>query len=87
MRRSSLSRNHYFVIGLFLGLVLSFYVPQDIWELVQQEECPQEAAENSLIEKFGQEFEPHLNLINKPLAAKKTVSTSVESATQKEILM
>lgn len=76
MRRSSLSRNHYFVIGLFLGLVLSFYVPQDIWELVQQEECPQEAAENSLIEKFGQEFEPHLNLINKPLAAKKTVSTS-----------
>uniref|UniRef100_A0A1I8PIR6 Hexosyltransferase n=1 Tax=Stomoxys calcitrans TaxID=35570 RepID=A0A1I8PIR6_STOCA len=77
MRRSSLSRNHYFVIGLFLGLVLSFYVPQDIWELVQQEECPQEAAENSLIEKFGQEFEPHLNLINKPLAAKKTVKNVI----------
>lgn len=74
MRRSSLSRNHYFIIGLFLGLVLSFYVPQDIWELVQQEECPQQVAENSLIEKFGQEFEPHLNLINKPLAAKKPVS-------------
>ncbi|XP_058975095.1 chondroitin sulfate glucuronyltransferase [Musca domestica] len=77
MRRTSLSRNHYFVIGLFLGLVLSFYVPQDIWELVQQEECPQEAAENSLIEKFGQEFEPHLNLINKPLAAKKTVKNVI----------
>ncbi|XP_075156017.1 chondroitin polymerizing factor [Haematobia irritans] len=75
--RRSLSRNHYFIIGLFLGLILSFYVPQDIWELVQQEECPQEAAENSLIEKFGQEFEPHLNLINKPLAAKKTVKNVI----------
>ena len=75
-RASSLSRNHYFVIGLFLGLILSFYVPQDIWELVQQEECPQQVAENSLIEKFGQEFEPHLNLINKPLAAKKPVSVA-----------
>lgn len=75
MRRpSALSRNHYFVIGLLLGLVLSCYIPQDIWELVQQEECPQEAAENLLIERFGQDFEPHLNLINKPLAAKKPVS-------------
>lgn len=74
MRRpSALSRNHYFVIGLLLGLVLSRYIPQDIWELVQQEECPQEAAENLLIERFGQDFEPHLNLINKPLAAKKPV--------------
>ncbi|XP_030381520.1 chondroitin sulfate synthase 2 isoform X2 [Scaptodrosophila lebanonensis] len=72
MRRpSALSRNHYFVIGLLLGLVLSCYIPQDIWELVQQEECPQEAAENLLIERFGQDVEPHLNLINKPLAAKK----------------
>lgn len=75
MRRpSALSRNHYFVIGLLLGLVLSCYIPQDIWELVQQEECPQEVAENLLIERFGQDFEPHLNLINKPLAAKKPVS-------------
>ncbi|EDW62593.2 chondroitin sulfate synthase 2 [Drosophila virilis] len=74
MRRpSALSRNHYFVIGLLLGLVLSCYIPQDIWELVQQEECPQEVAENLLIERFGQDFEPHLNLINKPLAAKKPV--------------
>ncbi|EDV91745.1 GH24546 [Drosophila grimshawi] len=75
MRRpSALSRNHYFVIGLLLGLVLSCYIPQNIRELVQQEECPQEVAENLLIERFGQDFEPHLNLINKPLAAKKPVS-------------
>ncbi|XP_068158123.1 chondroitin sulfate glucuronyltransferase [Drosophila tropicalis] len=79
MRRpvASLNRNHYFVIGLLLGLVLSFYIPQDIWELVQQEECPQEAAENLLIERFGQDFEPHLNLINKPLAAKKPVKNVI----------
>ncbi|XP_034659870.1 chondroitin sulfate glucuronyltransferase [Drosophila subobscura] len=79
MRRpvAALSRNHYFVIGLLLGLVLSCYIPQDIWELVQQEECPQEAAENLLIERFGQDFEPHLNLINKPLAAKKPVKNVI----------
>ncbi|XP_017156540.1 chondroitin sulfate glucuronyltransferase [Drosophila miranda] len=79
MRRpvAALSRNHYFVIGLLLGLVLSCYIPEDIWELVQQEECPQEAAENLLIERFGQDFEPHLNLINKPLAAKKPVKNVI----------
>ncbi|XP_067641381.1 chondroitin sulfate glucuronyltransferase [Eurosta solidaginis] len=71
MRRSALSRNHYFVFGILVGLALSLYLPEDVWDLVQQEECPQEAAENSLIEKFGQDFEPHLNLISKPLAAKK----------------
>ncbi|XP_054728501.1 chondroitin sulfate synthase 2 [Anastrepha obliqua] len=71
MRRSALSRNHYFVFGILVGLALSFYLPEDVWDLVQQEECPQEIAENSLIEKFGQDFEPHLNLISKPLAAKK----------------
>lgn len=74
MRRSALNRNHYFVFGIVVGLALSFYLPQDIWELVQQEECPQQVAEHNLIEKFGQDFEPHLNLINKPLAAKKPVS-------------
>lgn len=76
-RPSVLSRNSHFVIGLLLGLVISCYIPQGIWELVQQEECPQEAAENLLIERFGQDFEPHLNLINKPLAAKKPVSQRV----------
>ncbi|XP_036318261.1 chondroitin sulfate synthase 2 [Rhagoletis pomonella] len=71
MRRSALNRNHYFVFGILVGLALSLYLPEDVWDLVQKEECPQEAAENSLIEKFGQDFEPHLNLISKPLAAKK----------------
>ncbi|EDW48974.1 GM11515 [Drosophila sechellia] len=77
MRRpfTALNRNHYFVIGLLLGLLLSWHVPQDIWE----EECPEEAAENLLIERFGQEFEPHLNLINKPLAAKKPMAMEIDA--------
>ncbi|XP_050331692.1 chondroitin sulfate glucuronyltransferase [Bactrocera neohumeralis] len=77
MRRSALSRNHYFVFGILVGLALSFYLPEDVWDLVQKEECPQEAAENSLIEKFGEEFEPHLNLISKPLAAKKPATNVI----------
>lgn len=71
-----LNRNHYFIFGFLLGLVLSFYIPENVWDLVQSE-CPQLALENNLIEKFGEDFEPHLNLINKPLAAKKPVSLSI----------
>uniref|UniRef100_T1GEV1 Uncharacterized protein n=1 Tax=Megaselia scalaris TaxID=36166 RepID=T1GEV1_MEGSC len=69
-----LNRNHYFIFGFLLGLVLSFYIPENVWDLVQSE-CPQLALENNLIEKFGEDFEPHLNLINKPLAAKKPKPT------------
>lgn len=65
-----LNRNHYFVFGFLLGLFLSFYIPENVWDLVQSE-CP----ELEMIEKFGEDFEPHLNLINKPLAAKKPVSS------------
>ena len=73
MKRLGLNRNHYFVIGFLVGLFLSFYIPENIWDLVQSE-CPGLALENNLIEKFGEDFEPHLNLVNKPLAAKKPVS-------------
>lgn len=69
--RKSLSRNHYFVLGFLVGLILSFYIPENAWELVR-DECPE--ATESLADKFGEDFEPHLNLINKPLAAKKPVS-------------
>ncbi|XP_055842343.1 chondroitin sulfate glucuronyltransferase [Episyrphus balteatus] len=76
MKRSALNRNHYFVFGFLLGLILSFYIPEDIWELVQNE-CPQTAEIHSFEKKFGQDFEPHLNLINKPLAAKKPVKNVI----------
>lgn len=76
-RTSALQRNHYFVIGLLLGLLMSFYIPQDIWEMVQQDDCsPEPMTADSRIEKFGHDFEPHLNLINKPLTAKKTVRST-----------
>ncbi|XP_055911930.1 chondroitin sulfate glucuronyltransferase [Eupeodes corollae] len=76
MKRSALNRNHYFVFGFLLGLILSFYIPEDIWDLVQNE-CPQSAEIHSFEKKFGQDFEPHLNLINKPLAAKKPVKNVI----------
>ncbi|KAH8367529.1 hypothetical protein KR200_008803 [Drosophila serrata] len=79
MRRpvAALSGKHYIVIGVLLGIVLRCYIPEGMWKLVEQEECPQEAAENRLIERFGQDFEPHLNLINKPLEAKKPVKNVI----------
>lgn len=73
MRRlDRFKRKHCFVLSVAMGLMLSLYVPEILFELIQQE-CPQEAAENLLIERFGQDFEPQLNLVNKPLAAKKPV--------------
>lgn len=72
--RKSLSRNHYFVLGFLVGLILSFYIPENAWELVR-DECPE--ATESLADKFGEDFEPHLNLINKPLAAKKPVKNVI----------
>ncbi|KAH8314021.1 hypothetical protein KR067_012828 [Drosophila pandora] len=69
-------RNHCFLLSLAIGLVLSLCVPEILIELIQPE-CPQEAAENLLIERFGQDFEPQLNLVNKPLAAKKPVKNVI----------
>ncbi|XP_055370985.1 chondroitin sulfate glucuronyltransferase [Condylostylus longicornis] len=73
--RRTLNRNHYFILGFLLGLILSFYIPEDVWELAQDaaSNCPGIVED----ERFGEGFEPHLNLINKPLAAKKRAKTVI----------
>lgn len=70
------SRNNLLIIGFLFGLILTFFIPENAWDIVQQE-CP-EASTEKIDEKFNpNDFEPHLNLINKPMAAKKAIKNIV----------
>lgn len=74
------SRNHCFVLGVLCGLLLTLFIPQDAWTIVAKE-CPIAAA---ALHNGGpnavpgpEAFEPHLNLVNKPMSAKKLVKNIV----------
>lgn len=80
IKHLQLSRNQLFVIGFLVGLVLTICMPDNFWEIAQQE-CPDAAVtEQFSPTKIGatiDDFEPRLNLVNKPMAAKKTVKNIV----------
>ena len=75
-----LSRNQFFVIGFVLGLIGTICMPDHAWEITQQE-CPEvggiDASGQTKITLSNEDFEPRLNLVNKPMAAKKTVKNIV----------
>ncbi|XP_058835207.1 chondroitin sulfate synthase 2 [Topomyia yanbarensis] len=74
----NISRNQYFLAGLLIGFLYSYYMPQDLTEIVT--ECPEATErEHQLAEeaKYGSEFEPQLNLEQKPMTAKKQVKNIV----------
>ncbi|XP_058444907.1 chondroitin sulfate synthase 2 [Malaya genurostris] len=74
----NISRNQYFLAGLLIGFLYSYYMPQDLTEIVV--ECPEVTErEHQLAEeaKYGSEFEPQLNLEQKPMTAKKQVKNIV----------
>lgn len=73
------TRNHCFVLGVLFGLVLTLFIPEDAWTIATKE-CPKAAA----LQRYGrpiipgpEAFEPHLNLVNKPMSAKKLVKNIV----------
>ncbi|XP_055531005.1 chondroitin sulfate synthase 2 [Wyeomyia smithii] len=74
----NLSRNQYFLAGLLIGFLYSYYLPQDLTEIVT--ECPEATErEHQLADeaRYGSEFEPQLNLEQKPMTAKKQVKNIV----------
>ncbi|XP_062539117.1 chondroitin sulfate synthase 2 [Armigeres subalbatus] len=74
----NISRNQYFLVGLLVGFLYSYYMPQDLTEIVT--ECPEATAKDQLLgeeAKYGNEFEPQLNLEQKPMIAKKQVKNIV----------
>lgn len=79
-KQCQLSRNHYFIVGILFGICITFFVPEDAWTIAEKE-CP--AAVQSLeagidgAQVAANDFEPRLNLVNKPMAAKKQVKNIV----------
>ncbi|XP_055617714.1 chondroitin sulfate synthase 2 [Toxorhynchites rutilus septentrionalis] len=72
------SRNQYFLVGLLIGFLYSCYMPQDLTEIIT--ECPEATEQASRLAdeaKYGSEFEPQLNLEQKPMTAKKQVKNIV----------
>lgn len=72
------SRNQYFLVGLLIGFLYSCYMPQDLTEIIT--ECPEATERAHLLAdeaKYGSEFEPQLNLEQKPMTAKKQVKNIV----------
>lgn len=74
-KNCSLSRNHYFVVGLLFGLILTLFIPEDAWNIAS-DECP-EATDNPHNALNSYDFEPHINMVNKPMSAKKIVKNIV----------
>ncbi|XP_055614160.1 chondroitin sulfate glucuronyltransferase [Uranotaenia lowii] len=74
----NLSRNQYLLLGMVIGFLYSYYLPQDLTEIVT--ECPEATAKEHLLGddvRYGNEFEPQLNLEQKPMQAKKQVKNIV----------
>lgn len=75
-KQMHLNRNHFFIIGFLFGLVLTICMPDYDWDVTHQE-CPEIATDpndpSKIVSFSDEDFEPRLNLINKPMAAKKVV--------------
>uniref|UniRef100_A0A2M4ADF2 Hexosyltransferase n=1 Tax=Anopheles triannulatus TaxID=58253 RepID=A0A2M4ADF2_9DIPT len=74
----NLGRNHYLLLGFVCGFLFSYYQPQDYTEYVT--ECPEVTEHTNKLNGLdgrGSDFEPQLNLEQKPMIAKKVVKNIV----------
>lgn len=77
IRLKQLNRNHFFFIGFVVGLILTICLPDNAWEITEQE-CPETLnGDGSKVIAHDDDFEPHLNLVNKPMTAKKTAKNII----------
>lgn len=76
VRLKQLNRNQFFLIGFAFGLILTICLP-DAWE-ISDLECPEtNNGDASKTVTKEDDFEPRLNLINKPMTAKKAVKNII----------
>uniref|UniRef100_A0A182W611 Hexosyltransferase n=1 Tax=Anopheles minimus TaxID=112268 RepID=A0A182W611_9DIPT len=71
------SRNHYLLLGIVCGFLFSYYSPHDYAEYVA--ECPEVTEHTDMLStlEHNNEFEPQLNLEQKPMIAKKMVKNII----------
>lgn len=77
IRSSQLSANQYFVLSLVCGFLISFYWPD---KYIQENDCSLTGDSSSIKDEYSQlneDFEPQLNLAQKPMIAKKQVKSLV----------
>lgn len=77
LKQCNLSRNHYFVVGVLFGLFVALFLPEDAWTTIGDKDCPAARAPSVAEQRISDDFEPRLNLANKPMAAKKTVKNII----------
>lgn len=81
LRSSQLSANQYFIISLVCGFLISFYWPDKY--IKEENECSPFISDSSSIREINEynqlneDFEPQLNLAQKPMIAKKPVKSIV----------
>lgn len=78
LRSSQLSANQYFIISLVCGFLISFYWPS---KYIQENDCnisdSSSIRDNYEYGQLNEDFEPQLNLAQKPMIAKKPVKSIV----------
>lgn len=79
LRSSQLSANQYFIISLVCGFVISFYWPE---KYIKENGCSHFSDSSSIRDNsdyalLNEDFEPQLNLAQKPMIAKKAVKSIV----------
>lgn len=72
IRKCNLTKKRNFIVGFVIGLTLTIVLPED--ELFNFEQCPETVSQNP---EYMDNFQPQLNLNNKPMAAKKAVKNIV----------
>lgn len=79
LRSSQLSANQYFIISLVCGFIISFYWPE---QYIKVNDCSLQSDSSSIRDngdytQLNEDFEPQLNLAQKPMIAKKPVKSII----------
>jgi chondroitin polymerizing factor len=74
LRSSQLSANQYFILSLVCGFLISFYWPQNY---IEENDCPSDSTRLRDSEQLNEDFEPQINLAQKPMQAKKQIKAIV----------
>lgn len=74
MNTANINRNYYFVFGILFGFLMCYYVPFENETDVVVKDCPEATV---MADRYTNDFDPQLNLEQKPRIAKKPVKNII----------